>query len=421
MDRRHVLKLAGAFALAATGTRLLERSARASSTARPRFFLQIIPSGGMDAIYGFDPKTAREVEPGIDVPYPSHAIVDAKPARLGPAFAGLRSSMDRFAIVNAFRQNSANHQSGLVHTTCCRGTATSGTPTLLDVLGTRRAGEAMGAISIGTAFSAAFSPGYLGEPTTQQFGDRPGLLEHLDKAEPDDLVAAAHQLRRDASSFAAGAAGAAGAGAERVTAENYLEVAALFERWAASPKFAPASWPHPDDGWIGGGRDLQRALWLFEHGLARCVTVSLSGQLWDTHTWNEVWQTRLGVYLSMLLAHVVDELDHRVVDGRSLAAQTVVFVGSEIGRFPRLNKGRGKDHFPQVPYLFLGPWFATGAVYGETDRQMVALPVSLDTGKVERGGKLLGVDDIGTTLLRMDGANPELFGYTGRHLRFLTT
>jgi hypothetical protein len=418
MDRRHVLQLAGALALATAGARpfgrWFERSARAAPVARPRFYLQIIPSGGMDAIYGADPKTAREVEAGIDVPYAARAIVDATVARLGPVFAGLRPHMTRLAIVNAFRQNSANHQSGLVNTTCCRHNATSGTPTLLDVLGTRRDGQAMGAISIGTAFSAAFSPAYLGEPTTMQFGARPGLLDHLDKAAPDDLTAAAHKLRRDAARFVARSS------AERVTADNFVEVAALFERWAQSPRFAPADWPHPDDGWIGGARDLQRALWLFEHGLARCATVSISGQAWDTHTWNDNMQTRLGGYLSGLLGHVLDELDHRTVDGRPLAAQTVVFVGSEIGRFPRLTKGRGKDHFPQVPYLFLGPWFATGAAYGGTDRQMVALPISLDTGRPERGGKLLTVDDIATTLLHLDGANPELFGYTGHHLRFLT-
>ena len=400
MDRRHVLKLAGALALTTAVDWPLDRlrSARAASPgARPRFFLQIIPSGGMDAIYGADPKTAREVEPGIDVPYPAHAIADAGVARLGPVFAGLRPHVGRLAIVNAFRQNSANHQSGLVNTTCCRGHATSGTPTLLDVLGARKDREAIGAISIGTAFSAAFSPSYFGEPTTMQFGARPGLLEHLDKTAPGDLVVAARKLRRDAASFAARTS------AERVTAGNFLEVAALFERWAASPPFAPADWPHPDEGWIGGGRDLQRALWLFEHGLARCVTVSISGQAWDTHTWNDSYQTRLGGYLSGLLGHVFAELDRRVVDGRPLAAQTVVFVGSEIGRFPRLNKGRGKDHFPQVPYLFAGPWFATGAAYGGTDRQMVALPVALDSGKPERGGRLLAVDDIGTTLLRLDG------------------
>ena len=97
-----------------------------------------------------------------------------------------------------------------------------------------------------------------------------------------------------------------------------------------------------------------------------------------------------------------------------------MFAGSEIGRFPRLNAGRGKDHFPQAPYLFMGPWFATGRTFGGTDRQMVAQPISLATGAVERGGARLVLDDLGTTLLRLDGADPELSGHAGRHLRFLT-
>jgi len=421
MERRDVLKLAGAFAAIASTApslaQLFDRSAHAApttKTTRPRFFLQIIPSGGMDTIYGADPKTAREVDSGIDVPYAPQAIVDAKTARLGPAFASLRPFMNRFAIVNGLRQNSANHQTGLVNTTCARAHATPGTPTLLDVLGTRRSSDqALGAISIGTAFSAAFSPKYLGQPTTMSFGNRPGVLEHLDQAQPDELVAAANQLRRDAKSFAAQNS------TQRVTAENFVEVAALFERWAASPRFGPTSWTEPDADSIGGGRDLQRALWLFEHGLARCVTVSISNQNWDTHAFNDTEQPRLGAYLAGLLGRLLGELDRRIVDGRPLAAQTVVFLGSEIGRFPRKNVGRGKDHFPQVPYLFFGPWFGNGAAYGATDRQMVSLPVSLETGKPERGGKLLALDDIGTTLLNLDGAKPELFGYTGRHLRFL--
>jgi hypothetical protein len=50
---------------------------------------------------------------------------------------------------------------------------------------------------------------------------------------------------------------------------------------------------------------------------------------------------------------------------------------------------------------------------------MVAQPISLRTGEPEAGGHTLTVDDIGTTLLRIDGANPEVYGYTGSHLGFL--
>lgn len=392
---------------------MLEGTACAASLSRPKFYLQIIPSGGIDAVFGADPKTVRDVERGIDVPYPAKDIVTTREAPLGPAFAALRPWMPRIAIVNSFQQNSANHQSGLVHTTCCRSVSVPGTPTLLDVLGARRTDEAVGAITIGTAFAAAFSPKYLGEPTTAQFGNRPGLLDHLDKLDPHELSVAASALRREAASLAAMPPQAS------VTASNLRESAALFERWAASPRFAPPAWPFKYEDDYRAGRDLERALWLMENRLARCVTVSLTGQDFDTHVWNSILQPQLSGYLASLLARLFHELDQRKVDGKAMSEQTVVVVGSEIGRFPRLNAADGKDHFPQVSYLFFGPWFAAGRAYGRTDRQMVARPISLRTGEPEAGGHTLTVDDIGTTLLRIDGANPEVYGYTGSHLGFL--
>jgi hypothetical protein len=51
---------------------------------------------------------------------------------------------------------------------------------------------------------------------------------------------------------------------------------------------------------------------------------------------------------------------------------------------------------------------------------MAALPVSLATGRPDPAGHLLRIDDLGTTLLALDGADPERYGYTGERLRFLT-
>jgi len=128
LDRRQLLRLGGAGALTLSVrplVEMLEGPACAASLSRPRFYLQIIPSGGIDAVFGADPKTVRDVERGIDVPYPAKDIVTTREAPLGPAFAALRPWMPRIAIVNSFRQNSANHQSGLVHTTCCRSVSVS--------------------------------------------------------------------------------------------------------------------------------------------------------------------------------------------------------------------------------------------------------------------------------------------------------
>ncbi len=333
---------------------------------------------------------------------------------LAPTFAPLKPWTQRLAVVNAFQQNSANHQGGLVHTTCCRGTSVTGTPTLLDVLGSRRAAgdAATGAITIGTAFAEGFSTKYLGEPTNGTFGDQPGLLGHLDDLQPHELAAAATALRREARSLASTSS------SEAMTATNLLETAALMDGWGTSPKFVAADWHLKADNEAHGVRDIQRALWLFENKLARCVSVGLTSQGFDTHIWNELIQPVLADYLAGLLATLFTELDKRIVDGRPMSEQTVVFVGSEIGRFPRLNGAHGKDHFPQVPYLFFGPWFENG-VFGETDRGMVAKPIALATGKPEASGHPLVLDDIGTTLLHLDGANPEVYGYAGEQLAFL--
>src|SRR5262249_8252328 len=158
------------------------RLARAATSARPRFYLQIIPSGGMDAVYTLDPKTTREVAKGIDVPYKASAIVSAGQVRLAPAFRPPARRASRVPGLNTFRQNSANHQSGLAHVTRCKSHTAPSMPTLLDILGTQRGDEATGAVSIGADFATAFSPGYLGQPGKYFYGTSAGLFDHLDRA-----------------------------------------------------------------------------------------------------------------------------------------------------------------------------------------------------------------------------------------------
>lgn len=419
MDRRTVLKIMQAAAVTGAAWPLLrEKRARAAAPAhrsRPRFYLQIIPSGGMDAIFTTDPKKAREVDNGIDVPFGSHKIIEAHGVRLGPKFGALGRWVPHVAMVNAFHQNSANHVTGVANITRFKSLTTPGTPSLLELLGARRDDEATGAINIGCVFDSAFSPMYLGQPGTFVFGNRPGLFEHLDAADPEDLVAVAKALQRDAGSVQGPRASAA----EQRTADNLNESASLFSGAAKSPKFKPVEWAHEVESAYHSGRDLQRALWLFENKLTRCVTTRVAADDFDTHVTNS-YQETLTDYLAFLLDKLFSELDKRVVDGKPLSQQTVVIVGSEIGRFPRLNSARGKDHFPQAPFIFYGPWFATGATYGGTGRNMATVPISMTTGRPQSGGHLLRVDDIGTTLLALDGANPELYGYSGEHLRFLT-
>jgi hypothetical protein len=368
----------------------------------------------MDAVYTTDPKTLKEVEKGIDIPYAASAIVDAGGLRFGPTFSPLSRWSSRLAVVNMFRQNSANHQSGLAHVTRCKSHTSASMPTLFEIIGARRQDESVGSVCIGADFATASSPMYLGEPGSYFYGKAPGLFAHLDREDPDDLRAAGRVLKSQAEALGRRRLSAA----EKTTADNLLASSSLFERAAAAPKFAPVEWKHDRERGQQGGTDLQRALWMFENRMTRCATVCVGKMQFDTHVTNSE-QADMTNYLAVLLDKVFDELDARKVGGRPLSEQTVVVVGSEIGRFPRLNSAGGKDHFPQAPYLLFGSPFKTGATFGATDREMVTLPVSLATGRPESGGHFLQIDDLGTTLLLLDGLNPEVYGYTGSRLRFL--
>jgi hypothetical protein len=360
-----------------------------------------------------DPKTTKQVTKGVDVPFAPNAIIGTKTMRLGPTFASLAKWAPHLAIINGVRQNSANHPAGMVHATCLNDTATPGMPSILDLLGARRKTEATPSISIGSTFGSVLSPQYIGEPTIAFHSDAPGLLEHLDKADPDDLRKTAQLLEARATSVASTSP------AGSMTVENIRTSAALLARWANSPKFVSTWKPGKYENDFGSQLDLERAPWLLENGITRCVSVALTPMAYDTHIWNKTGQTSACTYLADLLATLLEDLDKRIVDGRPMSQQTVVIVGSEVGRFPRLNAARGKDHLPQAPYMFFGPWFRTGAVYGETDGDMISKPISFATGKPDKGGHQVRLDDIGRTLLELDGANPEVFGYTGQRLPFL--
>jgi hypothetical protein len=422
VKRRSVLKLFTAGAVSAAAWPLLRASRveGAPSTTASRFYIHIIPQGGMDPVYTTDAKRVADVDAGTDVPYGPDQITEAGGARLGPGFRALGRWMPKLAIVNAIRQNSANHHSGLSNVTRFKSSTTRTTPSLLEILGARRShGEATGAINLGAVVPTAFSPLYLGEPGELTFGLRPGMFDHLDKAEPDDLIAVSKALRAQAAALDHRRATAA----ERMTAENFLSSAELFSR-VATRKFVPAWSFGPGSDVLqghkeGAARDVERAVWLIENNLTRCVTVCFSrGQGFDTHVDNAM-QLRMTRSLAAILDQMFSDLDRKIVDGKPLSEQTTVIIGSEMGRFPKLNAGEGKDHFPQAPHLFYGPGIATNATYSATGRDFISVKTSLKTGKPDASGHQLRVDDVGTTLLTLDGANPELFGYQGELLHFL--
>jgi hypothetical protein len=391
------------------------RSARALGRARPRgprAFVQLVLHGGLDAVLTTNPRTASEVEPGIDVPYRADEIVDAGSLRLGPHFLPLRGVADGLAIVNGVQVQTANHNSGSRQIIRLKTGVDRRMPALLQLVGDQRDGQPIGWLTLGAVrqeFAAIgwFGAGKVPSPIS---GRVDSLIDDLDATEPADLLRMAHALKRQAEELARLSGSAA-----RTTAVNLSECAALLARLPQIPPFREQPWSQDPKEQLHA-RNLQRILWILENDLTRGVHLNAGVLAWDTHEYNAERQRMVtGPFITMFARFLAELRARRTVHGR-LADSTLVVVSSELGRFPRLNGAHGKDHFPEAPFLFFGGGIRPG-VYGRTGRQMESLPVSLKTGG--EGTDAFMLDDVGTTLLHLAGMRPELYGYRGRILEFL--
>ena len=408
LNRRDVLK-----ALAATSVGALlprPQGAAASGGAhhaddRPRYHVFIFLSGGADAVYTADPRTKSEVAAEIDVPYGADAIKSfGKDVRVGPHLGMLGDHVRDLAIVKGVHTHVLNHVSG-THQFLRLRIGGADTPSICSVLASQRDTQAVGELYISFSGFDTFVPRFLG---SAESSEGPDFFELLDQTSPEDLKRLAKIYRRQHDELARDRA----ARPEQVgTATNLDECSRLFDRVAQSPHFKAEDWGPSD-----AGPDFQRALWALENDLACSVFIAHRG--WDTHNDNAAHQTVRANKLYPVLARFMSELKTRRNRFGTLWDNTVLLFGSELGRFPRLNKMLGKDHFPEAPYILAGKGIKPG-VYGATGKELEALPISFDTGRAKHGGDKVSLNDLSATMLARSGINPLVYGYTGRQLSFL--
>ena len=145
-------------------------------------------------------------------------------------------------------------------------------------------------------------------------------------------------------------------------------------------------------------------------GVSRCVTVSFSGSGWDTHVYNDLYQSSNWESLFSGLGTLMDELAAKPGDlGGTLADETTVVVLSEMGRTPRLNSGQGKDHWPYTGMMLVGQGFTADRVVGAYDSLYYGKTVDLDTAELSDSGANMSSDTVGATLLRLAGVDSEEF------------
>lgn len=129
------------------------------------------------------------------------------------------------------------------------------------------------------------------------------------------------------------------------------------------------------------GRGCFAAVRLVEAGV-RCVEVTLNG--WDTHVDNHKLQGERIRTLDPAYAALI-----RTLEARGLLESTVVLLGGEFGRTPKLNALEGRDHWPHgFSVALAGGGIRGGLVVGETD----------PTGAKQRPGEPVNVADIHATI-----------------------
>lgn len=413
MIGRRAFVLGGLAGLGLAGVRPnAPRIAIAAPRRRPRYLVIFQLSGGPDAILTVDPKDPSEVETWVDNPLPRDSVTAGK-IRLGANFAKLARWAPKMAVVQGVRVESVNHPAGSWQLVRMRRRVVQTVPGILDILAHHRDGQPLGALTLGDLSDRGYTPGWSfdgfpfvpGQPPVHQ-----GLAP-LEAMAPADAALLARALRQEAQA----------SGLRPADRDSYRQVAALIERLPSTTKFAPS----PD--WVPKAAAkkftptadaAQRLLWALENDLVSGAFVIVTRNDWDSHYGNLQRQTTTSEAFAHVFDRFLDGLHARRNAHGSLAEQTTIVVSGELGRYPRINSDRGKDHLPEMPMLFMGAGIDAGGggnVIGQTGREMLAYPLDPATGKL--GGKRhLLLDDIGTTLLHLFGIEPTRYGYAGRVL-----
>jgi len=399
---------------------------------RPTKFLQIFVSGGLDSLFLVDPKSRDEVKPRIAPVYTAQQLVESNGMRLAPNCRPLEPYLSRVSVINGILSGTVGHATGAVQTLQLRRNIRSSSDATIATL----VGQALEPESPIHAFCLGRAES-LWRPTAGRvvYDEFPSyeLLKRFTSVvndTHDDLgehvIQQVEGLYRDAR-----------------TREAATPVRALLQRLKGKVVPPPAVFdsssivfspnlrdPSISDAAIAafrakGDRTLmesfQWALFLLKNNIAPSVWMSSGSYFnWDTHQQNNGRQDVNTAHLMLGLRWFLDQLAASPgTGGRTLLDEVGIVISSEIGRFPYLNAQEGKDHFPQVSAILIGPGLRAGQ-FGQTDAELIGLPVNLRTGRP--GGSsdtILTLDDVGRTVLEWVGARaPRESGYDGRVMDF---
>lgn len=402
---RQLLALAASVPVAqlGCGSRRAEPEARPTTAKKkpPRKLVVFFLSGGPDGVLTMDPKTAGEVSPFVDNPL--HADnVEVGNVRLGATWAPLARWGNQMAIVHGVQVESANHFAGTWQFLRMRRRGMMSTPGFLDLIARHRESP-LGAITVGNLFNRTYTPTWLPLEGAVTPSKTPQGLSQFDNLPATELRELAAALRDNASDPSL----------RPTDRESYQRVAAYLDGLQKVGKHQPVDWKIKSDLFPEAIPGMQRVLWALEHDFASAALVYFGFNRFDTHWKNLERQRETNGFFVPAFDRFLAELHTRKNEHGSLADQTTIVVAGEVGRHPRVNSDRGKDHLPEISMLFMGAGISTGnrgLVLGQNGKDMMGLPMDLATGRIT-GSRHVVLDDIGGTLLRAFDIEPTQYGY----------
>ncbi len=420
--REFLASVAGAGIMAAVSP-ALARAARASAT--PRKFVHIMLPGGIDSLYWVDPKTPGEVDARVEMPYPESQIVETDSGiRLAPHASALARYGDRIAVVNGVNCSTIAHEVGQVQMRfLTRDYITSSDRSIAcevgEHLGSARGvhevqlGRSIFVLNRGTGGRAVYG-GATGE-VIRQFIALKEQDERLFEAAIAELGRQAKATRESA-------------------VRDSIEVElALLEKLpgtipAGTPLgvdqlYAPELLTKPlrvEYGPMTANmvKMFDQAAWLLANDLTPAVSLVFNCR-WDTHADNHMIQANSASLTAQALANFLEQLEGLPgSQGGNLLDETAIVVSSELGRYPFINGRLGKDHYPVMPVVFIGPAIRAGR-YGATDKLLAPERVSRSKGTASSAGEELVIDDVGASIRHWFGIpQPEALRGTVLQFRF---
>jgi hypothetical protein len=410
LSRRRLIQAAAACAgvgMLGSMDALMAQQAHAAARG-DRKFLFFFASGGWDATPldpkfgadGYSPVDGTDMDPGTYRESVGNLSWSAGPDRENMDLFFTRWG-GRVALLRGVNVHSAGHESGTQW--MMTGTTTSERPDWPTII------AANGTVDYPMphiVFGGPAYPGPLGAAVVRGGGG--SLLRLIDGTfntsvdRPAPVVSTPADSMMDAALYnRAGRLTGQQAGQGRARMEDYL--GSLERSMELEGRRFEAGLGQETRGLLG---QAQMALELMRLGLTRTAIIRIPGG-WDTHGGNQNVGNQMNAFFGAL-----DTLFERMDRTPGLATprlsqEVTVVATSELGRTPRFNGARGRDHWPYTSMLVAGSGIKGNAVIGSTNDRFVSLPTDPSTGAPSESGFVIGTEHVGCTLLQLAGINPD--------------